>query len=75
MQGRLKSASENEKLSKEECIDLRRRLSSLETEFRSATHEVEMLRVELEQQKTEKIMAEQELKKYDIRNKQLVMFM
>lgn len=59
LQVRLKSAIDSERLSKEECIDLRRRLSALETQVASTNHELEMAKVELEKQKTEKIIAEQ----------------
>lgn len=54
---------ENEKLSREESADLRRRLSSMETQFAAATHEVEMLKMQAEQYKTEKLIAEQNLRR------------
>lgn len=61
LQGRLKTATENEKLSRDECIKLERKVLSLEQQLNTAFHEIEMLKVKLEEKGAEKILLEQDL--------------
>ncbi|XP_045477382.1 TATA element modulatory factor-like [Harmonia axyridis] len=62
LQFRLSSASNNEKSSKEECLKLNSKLSSLEGEFSGIKHEKELLEIQFNQLKTEKMILEQKLK-------------
>lgn len=64
LQGRLKTATENEKLTLGECTDLQRKVSQLEQQLSRAYHETEMLKVESDQSKAEKILLEQDLMRY-----------
>lgn len=61
MQGRLKVATENEKLSRDECIKLERKVLSLEQQLNSSYREIEMLKVQLEKKGAETILLEQDL--------------
>lgn len=56
--------SSSERQAKEECISLRSKLASMEGEQSSLTHKLEMLLLQSEQQKNERILAEQELIRY-----------
>lgn len=56
--------SSSERQAKEECINLRSKLASLEGEQGSLTHQLEMLLLQSEQQKNERMLAEQELIRY-----------
>lgn len=61
LQGKLKTATENEKLSRDECINLQRKVLSLEQQISTAYNEIEKLKVELEKVETEKTLLEQDL--------------
>lgn len=65
---KLKSIQENlsvtidkERSSREECLNLRSSVSSLETKFSNASHKIELLTTHLEQQKTENMITHQDI--------------
>lgn len=63
MQSKFQAASDAERLAREECLNMRSKVSSLETQLSTVTHQSEMVKMEVEQQKAEKIILEQELKR------------
>jgi uncharacterized protein (DUF3084 family) len=64
LQSRLQTSLNTERVVKDESITLRSKLSEVESEISSLKHQNEMVRMELEQRKTEKQMAEQDLRRY-----------
>ncbi|KAF5303929.1 hypothetical protein FQA39_LY01714 [Lamprigera yunnana] len=62
MQGKYQTASDAERLAREECLNMRSKLSSLETQMNATMHQNEMLKIDVEQEKAVKIIQEQELK-------------
>lgn len=63
LQNRLKLMTENENLSRNECTDLQRKLSSLEQQLNSAHREIEAVNVELQKRTMENMVLEQDLKR------------
>lgn len=59
IQSKLQGALDSERLFREECILIRTKRSSLETQLSAIEHECEMLKVQLEQQKTEALISDQ----------------
>jgi hypothetical protein len=64
LHSRLQTSLNTERVVKDESITLRSKLSEVESEISSLKHQNEMVRMELEQRKTEKQMAEQDLRRY-----------
>jgi len=63
VQSKFQAASDAERLAREECLNMRSKVSSLETQLNTLTHQNEMTKMDVEQQKTEKVILEQELKR------------
>ncbi|RZC32958.1 TATA element modulatory factor, partial [Asbolus verrucosus] len=63
LQSRLQTSLNTERAVKDESVSLRSKLSDVESEMSSLNHQNEMIKVQLEQQKTEKQIAEQDLKR------------
>ncbi|CAH1099135.1 unnamed protein product [Psylliodes chrysocephalus] len=61
LQTKLQTSSSSERITKDECIQLRSKFSELESQLSSARHKMEILEMELNQRQTEKIISEQEL--------------
>lgn len=61
VQENLSVITEKERATREECLNLRSSVSSLETKISNSSHQLELLTTQLEQQKTENIMIQQEL--------------
>ncbi|KAF5305636.1 hypothetical protein FQR65_LT07717 [Abscondita terminalis] len=62
IQSKYQSASDSERSLREECLNMRSKLSSLETQLNTTMHQNEMLTIDVEQAKTVKTLMEQELK-------------
>ncbi|KAJ3663191.1 hypothetical protein Zmor_007495 [Zophobas morio] len=62
LQSRLQTSQNTERVVKDEAVSLRSKLSDVESEMGSLRHENEMVKMQLEQYKTEKQIEEQDLK-------------
>ncbi|KAK5642067.1 hypothetical protein RI129_008234 [Pyrocoelia pectoralis] len=62
IQSKFQSTSEAERLAREECLNMRSKLSSLETQLNAVVHQNEMLKIDVEQEKAVKTILEQDLK-------------
>ncbi|KAK4876753.1 hypothetical protein RN001_009259 [Aquatica leii] len=62
IQSKYQTASDAERLTREECLNMRSKLSSLETQFNTTIHQNEMLKIDVEQEKAVRTLLEQELK-------------
>ena len=62
-QNRLQAAMSAEKVLKEDNIILKTKFDSMETQFSATLHDVEVLKLELVQQKTERTLMEQNMKR------------
>ncbi|KAK9885128.1 hypothetical protein WA026_010641 [Henosepilachna vigintioctopunctata] len=62
LQFRLNTAIANDRISKEECMKVKSKMTDLEVQLSSVKHQRDLLQVQLEQMKTESFMVEQELK-------------
>ena len=63
LQSRLQTSQNTERVVKDEAVSLRSKLSDVESEMGSLRHENEMVKMQLEQYKTEKQIEEQDLKR------------
>ncbi|CAG9824421.1 unnamed protein product [Phaedon cochleariae] len=61
LNSRVQTYTSSERIAKEECFRLRSKLSEIENQHSSSNHKIEHLEMELEQQKTERLLLEQEL--------------
>ncbi|XP_057672471.1 TATA element modulatory factor-like [Diorhabda carinulata] len=61
LQTKLQTATNNERIIKDDCIQLRSKFSDMESELNSLRHKLELSQMELQQQKTERFVNEQEL--------------
>ncbi|CAG9838883.1 unnamed protein product [Diabrotica balteata] len=61
LQTKLQTSSSSERVIKDECVQLRSKFSEMESQISSSRHKLELLEMELQQQKTEKLISEQEL--------------
>lgn len=62
MQSKLQSTADAERAAREECLNMRSKLSSLETQLNGVVRQSEMLKIDVEQERTMKKMLEQDYK-------------
>ncbi|KAB0796119.1 hypothetical protein PPYR_10180 [Photinus pyralis] len=60
MQSKLQSTADAERAAREECLNTRSKLSSLETQLNAVVRQSEMLKIDVEQERTVKMMLEQD---------------
>lgn len=65
LQAKLQASTTTERAAKEECISLRSKFAEMQGLQTSSSHQIEMLQMQLQQQEVEKMIAVDELNRYE----------
>lgn len=66
IQSKLQVSTDAERVAREECLNMRSKLSSLESQFNTINQQNETSKIELEKNQAEQLMFEQELRRCSI---------